>query len=271
MVDRINNSSLTLGLLGNLNNARSTQETALERIASGRQINSAKDNAAGLAIVERFLTQLNGFDQTARNANDGISFTQVAEGGLATISEDLQRIRELSIQAANGSLSDNDRQAIQEEVGQLQSEISRRLDTTTFNGVNVLSSDATIEFQVGNEAGEVIDLPINDVATALDPLTSIDVSTQQGASDALAVIDDALQTVADQQVNFGAVQNRLESAISNIQNNSVNTEAARSRIEDTDFAQTIAQQIQAQIQQQSGIAIQAQANSNAQLTLRLLE
>ncbi|WP_101757627.1 flagellin [Oceanicoccus sp. KOV_DT_Chl] len=270
MVQSINNNGLSSGLLQGLNRAQSTQETALERISSGKKVNSAADNAAGLAIIERFASQIDGAGQAIRNTSDGISFSQVAESGIGSISEDIQRIRELSIQAANGSLSDSDRSNLQSEVGQLQDEISRRLDQTSFNGVDIFKTDAEISFQVGANANDTIELSTKDLSADLAAVVDIDISTQAGAQDALANIDPALDALNDQRVDFGAVANRFESTIDNLQNNRINTQAARSRVEDADLAKETSELIKGNIQQQSGIAVQAQANTNAELILRLL-
>jgi flagellin len=270
MVQSINNSNLSLGILRGLNQAQDKEETALERISSGKQVNSAADNAAGLAIIDRFASQIDGFSQAIRNASDGISFAQVADASLSSVGEDLQRIRELSVQAANGSLSDGDRSNLQSEVGQLQQEVSRRLDQANFNGVDIFKTDAVISFQVGANANDTIDLTTPDLSSDITALTSIDVSTQTGAQDALSVVDSVLQTLNDQQVDFGAVSNRLESSISNLQNNRENTESARSRIEDADIGREVSRSIEGQIQQQAGIAVQSQANTSARLVIQLL-
>lgn len=270
MVQSINNSGLSLGLLQGLNRAQGTQESALERLSSGKQVNSAADNAAGLAIIERFAAQIDGFGQAIRNTSDGVSFAQVAESGLSSIKEDVQRIRELSIQSANAALSDNDRANLQSEVGQLQEEISRRLDQTSFNGVDIFSTDAEISFQVGANANDTIELATADLTSQLSAISSIDISTQAGAQSALEELDTALETINNQQVDFGAVANRFQSTIDNLQNNQINTTDARSRIEDADIASEISELIKGNIQQQAGIAIQSQSNSNAELVLRLL-
>lgn len=270
MVQSINNNSLSLGLLQGLDRAQNTQETALGRISTGKQVNSAADNAAGLAIIERFTSQIDGFSQAIRNTSDGISFSQVAESGIGSISEDIQRIRELSIQSANGSLSDNDRANLQSEVGQLQDEIGRRLDQTSFNGVDIFKEEAEISFQVGANANDTIELSTQDLTEDLASVLTVDISTQAGAQDALSDIDDALETLNDTRVDFGAVANRFESTVSNLQNNRINSEDARSRIQDADLAKEVSELIKGNIQQQSGIAVQSQANSNAELLLRLL-
>ena len=270
MVLSINNNSLSSGLLSGLNKAQDRELTALQRIGSGKKVNSAADNAAAVAIIERFAAQITGFGQSIRNSSDGISFTQVADAGLSTISDDIQRIRELSIQSANGSLTDGDRATLQSEVVQLQQGIGQSIDRANFNGVDIFKTDAVISFQVGASADDSIDLSTQNLADDFTDFSSIDISTQAGAQSALADIDAVLQTVTEQRVNFGAIQNRLESSITDLENNRVNTIAARSRMEDADIAREVSEQIKGSIQQQSGIAVQSLANSSAELVLRLL-
>lgn len=266
----VNNNSLTLGLLNSLNQARDKEETALERLSTGKKVNSAADNAAALALIEEFSSQIAGAAQAIRNSSDGISFSAVAEAGLESVSDDIQRIRELTIQASSGALQDSDRAVLQAEVSQLQQGISDRLEQTNFNGVDLFNSEVDINFQVGANAGDTIELSTRDLASELTNVSSVDISTEAGAQSALAELDSALQTVSDQRVTFGAVQNRFESNIDSLRNNLVNTSDARSRIEDADVAREVSEQIRGRIQQQSGIAVQALANSSAQLALRLL-
>lgn len=266
----INNSVLTSGLLRGLNQARDAQESSLEKIASGRKVNSAADNAAALQIISQFTTQIDGSTQAIRNSSDGISFAQVAEGGLESVTDNLQRIRELSLQAANGTLSNEQRSALQAEAGQLQEEVSRTLDTTRFNNVDIFSSNVNISFQVGPNSGDTIDLALPDLSTDLAPVVAIDISTQAGAESALSTIDNALQSVATASSELGATQSRFESAINNQESTQVNTAEARSRLRDTDFARQTSELVQSTIQQQAGVAVQSQANTSAQLVLRLL-
>lgn len=266
----IDNSSLSGGLLKSLNQSRDTQQSALEKLASGRKVNGAADNAAALAVIDQFSTQLNGSAQAARNSSDAISFAQVAEGGLDTISGNLQRIRELSLQAANGTASADQRTALQDEVGQLQQEISRTLETTRFNSVDIFTANLNITFQVGANSGDSISLSLPDVTADFAAVTSVDVSTEAGAQAALDAVDSALQTTAAVSADLGAAQSRFQSAIANLQSTEVNTAEARSRLRDTDFARQTSELVQGTIQQQSGIGIQSQANADAQLVLRLL-
>ena len=266
----INNNELTSGLLNSLSRSQQGQASALEKLASGKKVNSAADNAAALAIINQFSAQITGSSQAARNSSDGISFAQVADSGLQNISENLQRIRELSLQAANGTLSDQQRGALQQEVGQLQQEIGRTLETTRFNNVDVFNTSATISFQVGANSGETIDLTLPDLSSGVASVSAIDISTQSGADSAASVVDSLLQTVELSSSSLGAVQSRFEAAIDNLDSGRINSEAARSRLRDTDYANQSSLLVQNNIQQQAGIAIQSQANASAQLVLNLL-
>ena len=270
MPQSISNSVLTTGLLKSLNQSQSQQKSALEKLSSGQKVNSAADNAAALAIINQLTSQINGAGQAARNSSDGISFSQVAEGGLETVTDNLQRIRELSLQAANGTIGDEQRAALQAEVGELQQEVTRTLETTRFNGVDVFTANTNITFQVGANSGDIISLSLTDLTADFAPLASIDISTQAGAQNALDTVDTALQTVASVSGDLGATQSRFESTIANLDNNRINTAEARSRLRDTDFANQTSELVKSNITQQSGIAIQSQANANAQLVLRLL-
>lgn len=266
----IDNSVLTSGILRGLNQSQNGQQSALEKIASGRKVNSAADNAAALQIINQFTTQIDGSAQASRNSSDGISFAQVAEGGLETITDNLQRIRELSLQSANGTLSDDQRSALQQEASQLQEEVSRTLETTRFNGVDIFSGATNINFQVGPNSGDNIALSLPDLGTDLNPVSAIDISTQAGADSALGTIDSALQTVEQASADLGSVQSRFEATINNLDSTRINTAEARSRLRDSDFARQTSELVSSTIQQQAGVAVQSQANTSAQLVLRLL-
>lgn len=266
----IDNTVLTSGLLRGLNQSQSGQESALEKVASGRKVNSAADNAAALAIINQFTTQIDGSAQAIRNSSDGISFAQIAEGGLGSVTDNLQRIRELSLQAANGILGDEQRGALQAEVSQLQEEISRTLETTRFNDVDIFAADATINFQVGPNSGDSIELSLPDLGSELASVADIDISTQGGAESALSTVDTALQTIESVSSDLGATQSRFIAAIDNLDNTRINTAEARSRLRDADIASETSALIQNNIQQQAGVAVQSQANSSAELVLRLL-
>ncbi|MBL4827471.1 MAG: hypothetical protein JKY66_07115 [Spongiibacteraceae bacterium] len=270
MVASINSFGLSPGFLKGVNEGQEKEKSALEKISSGNQLNSAADNAAGIAIIERFASQISGFGQAIRNASDATSITQTAEAILSTAGEDIQKIRELSVASANASLSDNDRANLQSQVEQLQDQVRTSFDQANVNGVDFFKSESTQSFQVGANADETIDISTRDLSSDIAVISRLDISTQSGAQSALSAIDNVLQTFNDQQVDLGVLSNRLDSSISNLQNNKVNTQEASSRIKDTDVAKEVSQQINGQIQQQSGIAVQSQANSNARLVLQLL-
>ncbi|MEC9364981.1 MAG: flagellin [Sinimarinibacterium flocculans] len=380
----INTNVMSLNAQRNLTTSQSSLATSLQRLSSGLRINSAKDDAAGLAISERFSSQIRGLDQAQRNANDGISLAQTAEGALAQVTNNLQRIRELAVQSANATNSSTDRTALQAEVDQLLSEIDRVANQTEFNGVKLLDGSFTSAvFQVGANAGETIsvsslvdantaalssvtsatgqssvtsgisdlaaatagDLVINgvDVSTGIgaagsinqrvgqvvdainntssqhgvsaafdsvngrivltsdadiavtgnddgtvtgfnvagndgdataattNGLTTLSVASFSGASLAIQQMDSALSQVNSARATLGAIQNRFESVVQSLSTTSENLSAARSRIQDTNFAAETANLTRAQILQQAGTAMLAQANSAPQNVLSLLQ
>jgi flagellin len=382
----INTNVMSLNAQRNLSTSGGALATALQRLSSGLRINSAKDDAAGLAIAERFTTQIRGLNQAARNANDGISLAQTGEGALAEITNNLQRVRELAVQAANSTNSVSDREALNQEVEQRLAEIERVASQTSFNGQKILDgSFGTAAFQVGANAGETIsiglntsmkkdaighvaiststvdvtdidgdgdpadawnaDAPLsivdddftiavgdgdavqltgdydtaqdlvdainskvagasawvdsdnhvvlassedltvvlaNDAATNLagladttvaadtDALTALSVETAGDANDTIVRVDAALTNVSSLRSTLGAIQNRFESTITNLTTAAENLTASRSRIQDADFAQETAALTRAQILQQAGVAILAQANAVPQNVLSLL-
>ncbi len=247
--------------------------TALQRLSSGLRVNSAKDDAAGLAISERLTAQVRGYNQAIRNAGDGISLAQTAEGGIEAITGSLQRMRELAVQAANYSNTDADRTAIQAEVAQLLSEVGRVALQTKFNGNALLNGNFASggNFQVGANASEVIAVGgiANLDATALG-ISGINVSTQAGATTALGLLDTAITTVTTERAELGASINRFEQTINNLRVTVENITAARSRIQDADFASETASLTRLQILQQSGTAVLSQANAIPQGVLGLL-
>ncbi|MGA8032834.1 MAG: flagellin [Casimicrobiaceae bacterium] len=381
----INTNIASLNAQRNLNASQSSLATSLQRLSSGLRINSAKDDAAGLAIATRFTSQINGLNQAARNANDGISLAQTAEGALGVISDNLQRIRELAVQSRNATNSASDRAALNTEAQQLKQEIDRVSSTTSFNGVKLLDGSFTNQaFQVGANVGETItvsglvnagsaslgsssvaqvtgaaatsfgaitagDLTINGVsiggiaadtnaanrasniaaavnsyssqtgvyatilssapdqvvltnsgsvpatpnivvgmsgtattaATGLTAATTtaatttgfaaLDISSAAGADTAITSMDAALSAVNTARATLGAIQNRFSSVVSNLQTTSENLSASRSRIQDTDFAAETANLTRAQILQQAGTAMLAQANALPQSVLSLLK
>lgn len=253
-----------------LQQVQKKQNTLMEQLASGKRINSAADGAAAQQIIDRLTSQTEGNRQAISNAYDGISLAQVAEGGLSGINDDVNRIRELSIQAGNGLLSDSDRKAIQAEVTQLQDNISQTIEQTNFGGKPLLAEDGNIDFQVGANAGQQISVGTQDVASGLTDILKVDLSTAQGAQDALDAADSAVEFVGSARSDLGATQNRFESTARNLAQTDENVAAARSRIQDTDFAQATADSAAAQIQGQASISVQAQANQQQGQVLSLL-
>ena len=251
---------------------------ALQRLSTGLRINSAKDDAAGLAIAERATAQIRGYNQAIRNAADGISLAQTAEGGMEGITSSLQRMRELAVQAANYTNTTADREAIQLEVDQLIDEIDRIAGQTKFNTVSLLDGSFTAaQFQVGANAGETITVAdIDSMETdALgtdggDKIDTVDVTTAGGATSALTVIDDALSTVTSSRAALGATINRFDQTIANLRVTAESVTATRSRILDADFAAETASLTRLQILQQSGTAVLVQANAIPQNVLSLL-
>lgn len=253
-----------------LQQVQQKQESIFEKLASGKKVNSAADGAAAQQIIDRLTSQVEGNRQSVTNAYDGVSLTQVAESGLSGINDDVSRIRELSVQAGNGILSDSDRQAIQAEVTQLQDNISQTIEQTEFGGKSLLSNDTNIEFQVGANAGQKIGVETKDVAATLSDVLNIDLTTAQGAEDALVVADEAAEFVDSVRADLGATQNQFESAARNLTQSNVNVAAARSRIQDTDYAQATAESASASILGQASISVQAQANQQQGQVLSLL-
>ncbi|MBG6241874.1 MAG: flagellin FliC [Candidatus Symbiopectobacterium sp. Dall1.0] len=293
----INTNSLSLVAQNNLNKSQSALGTAIERLSSGYRINSAKDDAAGQAIVNRFTANIKGLTQAARNSNDGISIAQTAEGSLNEINNNLQRIRELSVQAQNGTNSASDIDSIQSEVNQRLEEIDRVASQTQFNGIKVLSktsADTSISIQVGANDRETISITLkgnsgwnkfDSAGTGAASGGQVTVSNtgngvgqrQVGAkgvdvlgTTVLADVDAALKAVDTQRSDLGAIQNRFESTITNLNNTVTNLTAARSRIKDADVATEVSNMSKNQILQQAGTAVLAQANQVPQTVLSLL-
>ena len=268
----INTNIASLNAQRNLNQSQNEQSVALQRLSSGLRINGAKDDAAGLQIGTRLQSQVNGFNQGARNANDGISISQTAEGALDETTNLLQRMRVLSIQSANGSNSVSDRVALNKEFIELKSEIDRIANDTTFGGVKVLDGSYDVDFQVGADANQTIGVKITTIMdqTGL-ALNAIDIDTASEAQAAIIAIDDALSTVNDVRADLGAKQNRFSSTIRNLENVAENVSASKSRIMDADFAQESANLARNQVLQQASSSMLAQANQQPQIALSLLQ
>jgi flagellin len=276
----INTNVMSLNAQRNLSTSGGQLAQSLQRLSTGMRINSAKDDAAGMAISERFTTQIRGLNQAIRNANDGISLSQTGEGALSEMTNNLQRIRELAVQSANSTNSDSDRAALNQEVLQRLAEIDRVAAQTTFNGQKILDgSFGNASFQIGSNVGETISL---DLTTSMqlsamgevdgdgENLVSVNVLTVEDANEAIERIDSALNSVSEMRSTFGAIQNRFESTIANLSNAVENLSASRSRIMDTDFAAETAALTRAQVLQQAGVAMLAQANAAPQNVLALL-
>jgi len=280
MAMTINTNVASLNAQRQLNNSQSSLATSMQRLSSGLRVNSAKDDAAGLAIAERMNAQVRGMNVAIRNANDGISLAQTAEGALSKVGDSLQRMRELAVQARNATNSSSDKDSLNKEFQQLQSEITRVLAGTTFNGKAILGDDATsLAFQVGANTGtnDTVTVSTDDM-TADSTITAvtgtgavIDSNATAGAiGDVIDDIDAALDKINDTRATFGATQNRFDAIIANLQQGVENQSAARSRIMDADFAQETANMSRAQILQQAGTAMVAQANQLPQQVLSLL-
>lgn len=276
----INTNYLALVSQNNLNKSQQALGSAIERLSSGLRINSAKDDAAGQAIANRMTAQIKGMTQAARNANDGISIAQTAEGSLNEINNNLQRIRELAVQAYNGTNSDDDLASINKEIKARLDEIDRVAEQSEFNGTKVLDGSASsgIKIQVGARDADTITIAgTNARVTTL--LSGASVIAPSGlvltsgalASGALGEIDKAIDKVDQMRSDLGAIQNRFESTINNLNNTINNMSASRSRIEDADYAVEVSNMTRAQILQQAGTSVLAKANQVPQGVLSLLQ
>jgi len=274
----INTNVMSLTAQRNLSQSAGSLATSMQRLSSGLRVNSAKDDAAGLAIAERMNAQVKGMNVAIRNANDGISLSQTAEGALGKVGDSLQRMRELAVQSANGSNSDDDRINLDAEYQQLAEEVTRVLEGTKFNGQNLFDASGgaagTFTFQVGanNDTTDQIDVVTTDLTADADIVaaTGSNILALADAQGAMDLLDTAIDTVTTARAEFGAVQNRFDSVIANLQVASENQAAARGRIMDADFATETANLSRGQILQQAGTAMVAQANQAPQGVLSLL-
>jgi flagellin len=272
----INTNVASLNAQRNLNTTQLMLSRSMERLSSGLRINRAGDDAAGLAISQNMQANIRSMNQAVRNANDGISMVQTAEGALNETSSILQRMRELATQAANGVLSTSQRANIQVEFSNLQSEIDRISAVTDFNGAKLLdgslSAGTTLQIGIGTTGNDTLLVQISQASSSTMSVgaSSAAVSTQAAAQASLAAIDSAIQSVSTARGNLGAVQNRLQSTINNLQVAVENTSAANSRIVDVDVAAETANMTKAQILAQAGVSVLSQANQAPQLALKLL-
>ncbi|MFN3433330.1 MAG: flagellin [Sphingomonas sp.] len=268
--------------------ANASLSTAMERLSTGSRINSAKDDAAGLAISNTMTAQIRGMNQGIRNANDGIALAQTAEGALGEVSNMLQRVRELTVQATSGTYSANDKTNLQAEVTALSAQITSTLANTQFNGNKLFDASAgtvtaavagppavaaysTIKIQAGANASDTINLKLSKLTddTTITNATAIDLTT--ATNSALATVDSALATVSNYRANLGAAQNQMQSAVNNLTTNATNLTSAKSQIMDADFSAETTALAKAQILSQASTAMLAQANQSQQGVLKLLQ
>ncbi len=271
----INTNVSALNSYNQLSQTNNNLSKSLERLSSGSRINRASDDAAGLAISEKMKSQMSGLAQAQRNAQDGISMIQTAEGALKETHSMLQRMRELAVQSANDTNTDTDRGEIQKEIDELVSQINDIADQTQFNTQKLLNGDlagsgSAVTFQVGANAGEEMTLEISDMTSSGLSIGSIDVSSQSGASSAITTLDTAIESVSAERAQLGAKQNRLEHTINNLSATEENLTAANSRIRDVDMAKEMMNMSKQQILSQAGTAMLAQANQMPQGVLQLL-
>ena len=277
----INTNLMSLNAQRNLSATQSALATSVQRLSTGLRVNSAKDDAAGLAIAERMNTQVRGMNVAIRNANDAISLAQTAEGSLSKINDMGQRMRELAVQSANATNNDTDRASLDAEFQALSAEIKRNLDGTSFNGTKLFAALATLTFQVGanNTATDQIsvvtaeltkDAKLTAVLGGTGGATPADIKDAAKSREALGKLDDMLALVNSKRAEFGATQNRFEAVIQTLQVSAENQTAARSRIMDADFASETAALTRAQVLQQAGTSMLSQANSLPNNVLSLL-
>ncbi len=280
MASVVNTNIFSLQGQNALRNTNNTLQTSLERLSTGLRINSAKDDAAGLAIANRLTTQIRGSEVASRNANDGISLAQTAEGAMGSLTDTMQRMRDLAVQAANSTNSKSDRENLQAEFAQLQDELGRIVTNTEFNGQKVLNGDISngATFQVGanTTSDNQIVFSLANVSTtiagALDDTNAAigSAATFTNIMSTIDALDDSITAVDTTRAQLGSIQNRFEVTIDNLNNFIVNESAARSRIQDADFAKETAQLSKAQILQQAGTSVLTQANQAPQSVLGLL-
>ncbi|MBI5258694.1 MAG: flagellin FliC [Burkholderiales bacterium] len=262
----INTNVVSINAQRNLSSSQSSLSTSMARLSSGLRVNSAKDDAAGLAIANRMDAQARGINVAIRNANDGISMAQTAEGALATITDALQRMRELAVQSSNGSNGTGDRTNLDAEFQQLSQEVTRIATQTKFNGLAIIDANAgTQTFQIGANNGDTLDVTTTAVTTVAG-----DLLTAGTAATAITDIDTKLDAINTDRASYGAAMSRLGFAVQNLQISGENQTAARGRIMDADFASETANLSRAQILQQAGSAMVAQANALPQGVLALL-
>ena len=273
MAQTINTNMFSLNAQRNLNTSGASLATSMQRLSSGLRVNNSKDDAAGMAIADRMNSQIRGMTVAMRNANDAISLAQTAEGSIANVGDAMQRMRELAVQSANATNTTTDRGNLDSEFQQLVDEVDRLIAGSKFNGQNVLNAATAWKFQIGADAGGTNELTVTSVdLTAVNTaIGALDITSAANATAALTAIDTQLGTVTTARATWGAVQNRFDSVISNLQVTNENLTAARGRIMDADFAVETANLSRSQILQQAGTAMLAQANQIPQQVLRLIQ
>ena len=270
----VNTNIASLTAQRSLAGSQNTLETAFERLSTGKRINSAVDDAAGLAISQTLTSKVNGLNQAVRNANDGISVVQIAEGALDEVTTILQRMRDLAVQAANDSLSSTERGYLDTEQSKLADALDDVVGAAKFGSTALLSGYNSKVFQVGADSGDTLSITIDTVSASSLTVAAGSITlngTSGQAQTAISTIDTALGVIASDRATLGAVQSQLESTVRNLANVAENTAAARSRILDTDYAAETANLTKAQILQQASTAILAQANAQPQSVLALLQ
>tara|TARA_Y100000768_G_scaffold8259_1_gene5716 strand:- start:401 stop:1234 length:834 start_codon:yes stop_codon:yes gene_type:complete len=273
---RINTNVSSIAAQRSLASTTKESQDTLNKLSSGSRITKAADDAAGLAISEKMKSQIRSSQQANRNANDGISMVQTAEGGLDEISSMLTRLRELSIQSASDTVGDTERGFTDMEYQNLKQEIERISQVTEFNGINLLSgTGGELDFQIGTNNDQFQDrikydtTSINSTMSGLG-ISEIAVASKEGAQESLSVIDKAIETVSGQRAELGAIQNRLSSTSNNLQTTVENLSAANSRIRDVDYAEATAKNAKNNILAQAGTSVLSQANAQGQNALRLI-
>jgi flagellin len=283
MAMTINTNVMSLNAQRNASNNQSSMATTMQRLSSGLRVNTAKDDAAGLAIAERMNTQVRGMSVAVRNANDGISLSQVAESGISTLTDILQRMRELTVQSINSTNTSSDISALGQEYTQLGNELARIISAVQFNGSSLFTATAAYDFQVGATSGQTISMStamLNFQSAAglssvmygsTDPASALDATANSANAATLTALDLAIDTVNSARAQLGAIQSRFEKTINFLQTGIENQSAARGRIMDADFASETSNLSRVQILQQAGTAMIAQANQMPQSVLQLLK
>ncbi|MFU8788021.1 MAG: flagellin [Methylobacter sp.] len=275
----INTNIASINSQRQLNKTNDNLSTTMERLSSGLRINSAKDDAAGLAIGNRMTSQIRGMGVAARNANDGISMAQTAEAAMGALTDTMQRMRDLALQSANdGGVNPGDREKMQTEFQQLNLELTRIIENTQFNEKKILNGSLSpgVNFQIGAniDSDNQISIEIDDLAATITSVTDASIgsdATATGALEAITALDNAIASIDNSRAKLGAMQSRFTTTISNLQSSIENQSAARSRITDTDFAMETANLSRGQILQQAGTAMLAQANQSKQSVMQLLQ